>query len=175
MIRDLDVDLTGYDHRAASRLAVRRLLPFWLHQRGWFLLGGIFLWFIGTAFARRAGIELGLGSVVLLVLLFVAALSLGQLARKRLWTAVATAPSRAGRMRFSFDDEGVHVVSPAASLTLFWAGLYDAQPGPGGILLMTGACDFYPIPANAFADKAEEASVLAELQRRIAAAKGSPA
>lgn len=170
---DLSYTLDGYDYRAASAFCVQRMLPAWLRNRTWIFLALLLVW-VGLALAL-ASLKIDFGALIFLpgLLAYLWFVYASAQARKRLWHGMAEAPGRAGPIALRLDDAGVHLAGPGFRTSYDWARLHDAQAGPDGLLLMTGPCEFAPIPARAFADKAAETAALTDLQTRIAAAKGA--
>jgi hypothetical protein len=98
------------------------------------------------------------------------------MARKRnagLRVAFNASAFRAGNWRAATADDGLHITSENVRQVFGWHAITEVRDGPDGMLVMLGPTVFLPVPASAFGDRAEYVPFRAEVDARIAAAKGA--
>lgn len=170
----LSYSLSGYDYAKECRQVARRLRPAYIRYAVVILLICILAIGILLGLASRNGYPL-LGRFNWL---FIAALIPGWVIfmhrqKVREWNTFANAPIRSGKTIMIVDDEGVVFSNDFYRSTLLWPGIIDVIEGEGGILLLSSAMEFTPIPSEAFASEAEKNAVLADLKARAASKKAS--
>lgn len=170
----LTFSLAGYDHRTACGLLTRRLLPAYLRHLCWVLLAVVAALLLAVLVAVNHGYRFSGYQAYLVAAAIIAILILGQRKqRSLLWRAVEQSPLRVGPMRVDLGVEGLTLSWTTGHSTYFWNALVDAVPSKDGLLILLGDMDYIPIPASAFADGADQAATLEQLQTRIRAARDS--
>ena len=163
----LSYSLSGYDYVGASRVLLQRLLP--VYQRHAFLvLPAIFVILpFALAFATRLGYPI-LGRYNWVFFAVIPLVMVAFIWQRDMITrdAIANAPSRGGITSLVINDEGVTFTTEAVRSTVFWKGIVDVLPSQDGLLVLCGGMEYFPIPARAFADKAEQQAVLQALRAR---------
>ena len=88
---------------------------------------------------------------------------------------LANSAHRSGLRNLKTESEGVTVTGPNSRSHYPWRNIFDVMEGPqGSAMILLNPYEYEPVPANAFADAAQQAKFITVLQAQLAAAKENP-
>ena len=159
----LSIDQSNFDHSASTAPMRKRLFPIIIPLKR-ILLAAFLFGYIGAIMLNQKYdtgaynwmAHSGFGALILYVILTI-------FQRKKIWQSVADTPSRSGIQTVTLDAEKMSLRHPGFHAEIYWSHVVDVIDGKDGLLVLIGALEAQPIPANAIPTSMTQA----ELKKQI--------
>jgi len=145
----LSIDQSKYNHRASVASMRKRLFPILTPVKRGLIAVAIFGYPAAIYFNRKYQTGaynwiayLALGALVIYYIML-------RFQIQKTWRSVANTPSRLGMQAVTLDAEKMSLRHPGFHAEIYWSHVVDVIDGRDGLLVLIGALEAQPIPANA--------------------------